>query len=787
MAVSTEDEPRLHELFQENSTNDILPALNYTIITIPDFDVRSVATTWRGDSNDCWLQSNLQAAVPKKADVLSFEPGLQCGKDFSWQHVLRQGDRFLEEMLSFQARGKLGSRPILFICHGLGGFLLKRAISVLSERFYDPEYQRLMSTIAGVIFLGCPSPKVNRPRDLERVSSVLKFVTKHNSKSRRLSSSDVAASISQRFSESGFEAPVLSVFENSVSKITRAFFSPRQVLVDQSLCETFTRRERLVGVDCTHDELSLWRKDNTLGEEIAAFFTMALELWSVNGSLRTISNEKKQISIRAKPIRVNTSFDPWADLDPPSLSGATSPVAISASSSSYADSIRMPFEASVSSPSVRRLRALLPCYRLPHDRNDGFFGRDDVLTKIDRALLPSSKDLSRSLSTFALCGVGGVGKSQAATEFVFSRKHHFDAIFWLHAADGLVLANEFAQIASHLGLGSHDNRHTMDDIVARNLVLQWLSNPGGDARYRGEPVNWLMVFDNAENISMLKDYWPVSGTGSILVTSRDPLAKTQIYAQSSNGIDLEPFTIDEAAAWLRSLTHYNAADDIGLSKEIVTLLSRLPLAIAQVAGAMLRRGLSFSEFLHFYSEESFRVDIYQSVLWQKPIWATFAFEALSPGAATLLYVMCFFNPDAISERVFTTHAAARKRAKDLGFVGYPMNDMAYVAARTELTSTSLVKRNVKTQELTIHRVVQDAAMASMDAKRLTNAFRLALSMLSAAWPDSNFDFSMERWKLSEPLLPHVLRCVSQYEMSQTLQASQDFNNEFAELLQNAGW
>ena len=41
--------------------------------------------------------------------------------------------------------------------------------------------------------------------------------------------------------------------------------------------------------------------------------------------------------------------------------------------------------------------------------------------------------------------------------------------------------------------------------------------------------------------------------------------------------------------------------------------------------------------------------------------------------------------------------------------------------------------------------------------------------------------------MSAPLLPHVLRCVAQYETHQTLQSVRDFNNEFAGLLQNAGW
>ena len=64
--------------------------------------------------------------------------------------------------------------------------------------------------------------------------------------------------------------------------------------------------------------------------------------------------------------------------------------------------------------------------------------------------------------------------------------------------------------------------------------------------------NWLLVFDNADQIEALHDYWPISITGSILVTSRDPLSRSTPPLAALD-IDLEPFEDKESAILLQRL------------------------------------------------------------------------------------------------------------------------------------------------------------------------------------------------------------------------------------------
>lgn len=109
-----------------------------------------------------------------------------------------------------------------------------------------------------------------------------------------------------------------------------------------------------------------------------------------------------------------------------------------------------------------------------------------------------------------------------------------------------------------------------------------------------EEAKWLLIFDNAEDQEDLVDFWPVSGsTGPVLMTSRDPLAKTRLY-KAQQGCDLQPFTLDDAASFLLKMTWREGEDDERkIVRDVAQKLGGLPLAITQLAGVTVRQQLSF--------------------------------------------------------------------------------------------------------------------------------------------------------------------------------------------------
>lgn len=172
-------------------------------------------------------------------------------------------------------------------------------------------------------------------------------------------------------------------------------------------------------------------------------------------------------------------------------------------------------------------------------------------------------------------------------EFALNQLDRFDAIFWLHADDTTKLAKDFGDNSIALGL----EKVAGDQAVSKDLVLEWLCRPHSRRsfvkRIAPDP-KWLLIFDNADDLDVLVDYLPVSGNGSILVTSRDPLAKTQTYFRTTAGIDLISFSKTDTGMLLRTLTGYDRGEsDIELSQEIAEKPSGLPLAISQIPAQSL--------------------------------------------------------------------------------------------------------------------------------------------------------------------------------------------------------
>ena len=440
----------------------------------------------------------------------------------------------------------------------------------------------------------------------------------------------------------------------------------------------------------------------------------------------------------------------------------------------------------------------LPTYVLkPHQPNPDFHGRKDVLQKLENTLSPQSgTHLDRplfGLKTFALCGAGGVGKTQIAVEYAYKSKGDFDAIFFLQADDTTKLAQGFADIS--LALGLEAQAAAEDQAVSRDLVLGWLSQPTKRIQEDSKPVDdaakpdatWLIIFDNADDLSMLADYWPVTGTGSVLVTSRDPLAKSRAHIPVDHGLDLEPLSVSEGGSLLRRITGIDKEKDVETSITIATKLSGLPLAINQIARTISQRNLSFEEFLELYNDQSIRSEIHQSKngLDSKSLYTLWAFEDLSLVALGLLNIVSFLDPDRISEKLLSATDSCKKAI--FTNEDYPVSTQSFIGARTELTKSSLLKRNIDLKELQVHRIIQDIVRTRMSPEIFQLTFDNAIGLLHCSWPFSEFEHSTQRWLLCEPLVAHINNNHSIFKQTEVLNISTARRPKFAQLLMEFGW
>ena len=419
------------------------------------------------------------------------------------------------------------------------------------------------------------------------------------------------------------------------------------------------------------------------------------------------------------------------------------------------------------------------------------------MTLIEQHLAPmeQSGTTEKDVKAFALCGAGGMGKTQVANEYANTHTYMYEAIFWVHAKEATTLADEFSHIAESLGLVLEGTPDARDQDVTRELVKGWLAKSVRSYSRTGNcdnEVAWLLIFDNVDNADLLSEYWPPTGSsGSILVTSRDNLAKTPFY-QICCGIDLAPLCDEDAAELLLKLTwRENDTEEQRVSLAVAKKLGGLPLALTQMAGVMIRQGLSFADFLARYEEEETHGPLFNLSLqpthkrtsYNHTLASVWALEDLEYGSG-LLDVMAFLDPDGIPEKYLLRMVGKSQ------FHDYPLTVSMYQDARSELLKSSLIMNDRTASILTVHRLIQDGARAKMRPDRSTAVFSATVEMLWSEWPlaEPGVRHHIARWNDCQLLSPQILRVKEHFVRAGKNLKTRWMNNlNFASLLNELGW
>lgn len=119
----------------------------------------------------------------------------------------------------------------------------------------------------------------------------------------------------------------------------------------------------------------------------------------------------------------------------------------------------------------------IPCFvATPHQENPEFVGRTEILQKIHNRLAPQHGRLP-SQQIFALCGLGGMGKTQIAISYVFAHRADFAVVLWAHAHTKAKLAESFSRFTVELGLRAEIGS---DQNTAKHVLKTWLEMTGKD-------------------------------------------------------------------------------------------------------------------------------------------------------------------------------------------------------------------------------------------------------------------------------------------------------------------
>jgi hypothetical protein len=110
---------------------------------------------------------------------------------------------------------------------------------------------------------------------------------------------------------------------------------------------------------------------------------------------------------------------------------------------------------------------------IPSELSPRFWGREDALKAIGDVLSPKVKP--HGLRTFALHGMGGVGKTQIALQYANRNRDQYQVIMWIAADNVISIGQSLRDIAKLLGFVQSE-QELQDTIAATMKVKGWLND-----------------------------------------------------------------------------------------------------------------------------------------------------------------------------------------------------------------------------------------------------------------------------------------------------------------------
>jgi len=394
---------------------------------------------------------------------------------------------------------------------------------------------------------------------------------------------------------------------------------------------------------------------------------------------------------------------------------------------------------SINPPPTRR--------NIPYERNPLFTGRENVLTRLHTAL--KAGKTTALTQPQAISGLGGIGKTQTAVEYAYRYQDDYQAILWVKAESSDSLISDFVSIANLLDLPQQQEQEQHRIVEA---VKRWFQ----------DDIGWLLIFDNADDLAMVQGFLPSGGKGHILLTTR--AHATGRMAQRIEVAKMEP---EEGALFLLHRATIIDPDapleaapktDQDIARKIVQAMDGLPLALDQAGAYIEETSCGLLGYLDLYRAQGAKLLKERGEFVSDhpdPVATTWSLsfqnvEQANAAAAELLRFCAFLASDAIPEELFTESAA------ELGPTLEPVaaDSSRFNAAIKELLKYSLVQRDPESNELSIHRLVQEVLKDQMDEETQRLWAERAVRAVRRVYPNPEYS----NWDLCRRYLLHAQVC-----------------------------
>lgn len=402
--------------------------------------------------------------------------------------------------------------------------------------------------------------------------------------------------------------------------------------------------------------------------------------------------------------------------------------------------------------------ALPPIWNIPYPRNPFFLGRDEILVHLHH-LLQANQTTALSQPQ-AVSGLGGIGKTQLALEYAYRYHQDYQAVLWAHAESHETLVSSYISLASLLHLPEREAKEQEITVLA---VKNWLQ------AHRG----WLLVLDNADDLTILYAFVPPVPGGHLLLTTR-----ATATGRLAHRIEIEILTPKQGAlfflrrsgllppdATLEDASPHEQSLAIQLSRE----LGGLPLALDQAGAYVEQTSTNLVEYWQLYQQ--YRADLLQqrgglvsdhpssvATTWLVSFQRV---EERNQAAADLLRLLAWLPPDGIAEEILP--AGASFLGPVLALVAE--NGLLRNQAIEALRAYSFIQRDSKERMLSMHRLVQAVLRDRQDEVERCLWIERMILTINAAFPAAH---EFKNWPQCERLLPSALLAA---QWSETYQIS----------------
>ncbi|MFI5620013.1 FxSxx-COOH system tetratricopeptide repeat protein [Streptomyces sp. NPDC051567] len=459
----------------------------------------------------------------------------------------------------------------------------------------------------------------------------------------------------------------------------------------------------------------------------------AVEVWERTAAEDPTGARRRLVPLRVGDVRLST---PYIDRNPVDLFRLDEAHATAALLRAVERAPALPDPAGGARPGPRFPGTVPKIWNAP-PRNPGFTGRGIVLERMRDRLGGGMAVVLPQPQT--LYGLGGVGKTQVALEYVHRFMADYDLVWWISSEQPDDVVAALAELAVRLGA------QTGEDMSAA-------SREAIDLLRRGVPsARWLLVFDNADDPESLKRYFPPGGPGHVLVTSRN-----QSWSQYGDALPVDVFLREESVEHLRRRAPGLSGDD---AEQVAVAVGDLPLAVEQAGAWIAETATPVPAYIEQLARQAARVlALNQPPGYPEPVAATWnvsieRLQSRSPAAVRLLQLCAFFAPEPISANLlYSKEMIDALKPYDASL----QEKLVLGRVIREIGRFALAKVDQVGNSIQVHRLVQAVIRAQLSEEEQREARHAVHRILAGARPDDDEPIdNPETWPRFTTIWPHL--------------------------------